>query len=162
MGISFMSQGDRSNACATKIGRGESELSGPIPGDIDLRRARCHTLTTIRGQQAIPSGGRYKAMGEQMSQNDIWKEVLEKETSPLHKHLRLYAMLPSSPRCKLCYAPFGGVGGLIMRMAGRERSRMNPNMCGVCERLAKEHPGGAEVQLSLLFADIRGSTALAE
>lgn len=101
-------------------------------------------------------------MDEQMSQNDIWKEVLEKETSPLHKHLRLYAMLPSSPRCKLCYAPFGGVGGLIMRMAGRERSRMNPNMCGVCERLAKEHPGGAEVQLSLLFADIRGSTSLAE
>ena len=101
-------------------------------------------------------------MGDLFSQNDIWKEVLEKETSPLHKHLRLYSMLPSSPRCKLCYAPFGGVGGLIMRISGRERSRMNPNMCGVCERLAKDHPGGAEIRLSLLFADIRGSTNLAE
>jgi adenylate cyclase len=39
---------------------------------------------------------------------------------------------------------------------------MNPNICGVCERFAEKHPGGAEIPLSLLFADIRGSTALAE
>jgi adenylate cyclase len=35
-------------------------------------------------------------------------------------------------------------------------------MCGICENLAENHPGGAEIPLSLLFADIRGSTALAE
>ena len=29
-------------------------------------------------------------------------------------------------------------------------------------RFAKKHPGGAEIPLSLLFADIRGSTSLAE
>jgi adenylate cyclase len=101
-------------------------------------------------------------MGEPLSQNEIWKYVLENDNSPLHRHLWLYSMLPSSPRCKLCYAPFGGAGGFIMRMVGRERSRMNPNMCGVCERMAKGHPGGAEIHLSLLFADIRNSTSLAE
>jgi adenylate cyclase len=39
---------------------------------------------------------------------------------------------------------------------------MNPNMCNHCERYAEEHPGGAEVPLTMLFADIRGSTTLAE
>ncbi|MGA7730378.1 MAG: adenylate/guanylate cyclase domain-containing protein [Chloroflexia bacterium] len=39
---------------------------------------------------------------------------------------------------------------------------MNPRLCGVCERFAEKHPGGAEVPLTLLFADIRGSTAMAE
>jgi adenylate cyclase len=101
-------------------------------------------------------------MGEPLSQAEIWKDVLENEKSPLHKHFRLYGMLPSSPRCKLCHAPFGGAGGVLMRLIGREPSRMNPRMCGVCERLAKGQPGGAEVRLSLLFADIRGSSALAE
>jgi hypothetical protein len=45
-------------------------------------------------------------MGEPLSQAEIWKDVLENEKSPLHKHFRLYGMLPSSPRCKLCHAPF--------------------------------------------------------
>ena len=39
---------------------------------------------------------------------------------------------------------------------------MNPSICNSCERFAQEHPGGAEIPLSMLFADIRGSTALAE
>jgi adenylate cyclase len=39
---------------------------------------------------------------------------------------------------------------------------MNPNLCDTCERYARESPGGAEIPLSLLFADIRGSTHLAE
>jgi len=49
-----------------------------------------------------------------------------------------------------------------MRFTGKGRSRMNPNICNSCERFAEEHPGGAEIPLSLLFADIRGSTNLAE
>jgi adenylate cyclase len=34
-------------------------------------------------------------------------------------------------------------------------------MCNVCERFAEEHPGGTELEISILFADIRGSTPLA-
>ena len=47
-----------------------------------------------------------------------------------------------------------------MRMTGREQSRYNPRFCAQCETF--EHPGGAEVELTMLFADVRGSTALAE
>ena len=39
---------------------------------------------------------------------------------------------------------------------------MNPHYCNICERFAEAHPGGAELEISLMFADIRGSTPLAE
>jgi adenylate cyclase len=39
---------------------------------------------------------------------------------------------------------------------------MNPQFCNTCFSLADTHPGGAEIELSMLFADIRGSTGLAE
>lgn len=34
--------------------------------------------------------------------------------------------LPSEPRCRLCHAPYGGVGGRIMRRFGFGPSRKNP------------------------------------
>jgi adenylate cyclase len=43
-----------------------------------------------------------------------------------------------------------------------EPSKLNPRYCNDCEVFAKKHPGGAEVELAMLFIDIRGSTALAE
>jgi adenylate cyclase len=39
---------------------------------------------------------------------------------------------------------------------------MNPQICNVCERFARKHQGGTELETSLLFADVRGSTSLAE
>ena len=38
---------------------------------------------------------------------------------------------------------------------------MNPHLCNICERFAEENPGGTELEVALLFADIRGSTPLA-
>lgn len=39
---------------------------------------------------------------------------------------------------------------------------MNPSLCNVCEQFARKYQGGAEIELSLLFADVRGSTELGE
>jgi adenylate cyclase len=47
-----------------------------------------------------------------------------------------------------------------MHMMGKDQSRYNPRFCAKCDTF--EHPGGAEVVLSMLFADVRGSSALAE
>jgi adenylate cyclase len=69
-------------------------------------------------------------------------------------------LLPSSPRCKICNAPFKGIGGSLMHMLGRDQSRYNPRYCESCAQF--ENPGGAEVILTMLFADVRGSTTLAE
>jgi adenylate cyclase len=76
---------------------------------------------------------------------------------------RFFRVLPHDPRCKFCNAPFQGVGGIIVRsLFGKERSVLNPRMCNICEQASREFPGGAEVEMSMLFADVRGSTALSE
>src|SRR5436305_1694679 len=69
------------------------------------------------------------------------------------------ARLPAAPRCKLCNAPFAGPLAPLMRLLGKGRSNKNPRFCGDC--LTNAPVGGAEIELSLLFADVRGSTALA-
>lgn len=76
---------------------------------------------------------------------------------------RIMRMLPHDPRCKFCNAPFKGIGGAIVRMVfGKQQSSLNPRFCNMCEVASRQFPGGAEVEMSILFADIRGSTALSE
>jgi len=81
--------------------------------------------------------------------------------------------IPSSPRCKLCSAPFGRPGAFVLRRYGYTPWEKNPKICGRCfkgiETVAKMCPiakedrevNGAEVELSMLFADVRGSSKLA-
>ncbi|MGD8403581.1 MAG: adenylate/guanylate cyclase domain-containing protein [Anaerolineales bacterium] len=89
-----------------------------------------------------------------------WRKMLM-EGEPIGRHVyHLFGMLPSNPRCKLCAAPFKSWGGVLMRMIGREQSEYNPRFCQPCERF--DNPGGAEIELTMLFADVRNSTALAE
>jgi len=74
-----------------------------------------------------------------------------------------YRLLPHDPRCKICASPFEGFGGVVMRSVfGRGRSVLNPQFCNICEDYAQKNQGGAEVEMSMLFADVRGSTALSE
>ncbi len=67
---------------------------------------------------------------------------------------------PSSPRCKMCYNPFAGIGGRIMRFAGFAPSRKNPLMCSRC--CEKAPIGGVEVEIGVMSADVRGYTSTAE
>ncbi len=62
----------------------------------------------------------------------------------------------------MCAAPFTGIGGLVMPMLGHGRWPKNPKYCAACFRMLRANHGGAEVECSLLFADVRGSTPLAE
>ncbi|MGA2641085.1 MAG: adenylate/guanylate cyclase domain-containing protein [Spirochaetia bacterium] len=85
----------------------------------------------------------------------LWREVLG------GNHHHGLAFLPGRPRCMGCHIPMKGVGGAIVQLTtGRRQSRKNPNMCNLCDdHLPK---GGAEVDVAVLFADVRGSTGLAE
>lgn len=89
-----------------------------------------------------------------------WYKMLTESETVNHRLYHLYGLLPSDPRCKLCAAPFKGIGGFIMRLLGRDQSKYNPRFCIPCETF--EHPGGAEIVLTMLFADVRGSTTMAE
>ncbi|MGE5221085.1 MAG: adenylate/guanylate cyclase domain-containing protein, partial [Omnitrophica WOR_2 bacterium] len=74
-----------------------------------------------------------------------------------------FRILPANPRCKNCYAPFKGIGGAFVRLLlNKRRSPHNALICNVCENFAIKYPGGTEINLTMLFADVRGSTALAE
>ncbi len=76
---------------------------------------------------------------------------------------RINRLLPRDPRCKFCNAPFQGVGSVMMRVFfKKQRSTLNPKFCNLCEIASREFPGGAEVDMSMLFIDIRGSTALSD
>jgi adenylate cyclase len=92
-----------------------------------------------------------------------WHEYLIHGQESEFRYRHLLGMLPSNPRCLLCNAPFRGPGGIIARNVFNKRpSKMNPRMCNVCDEFGAEHQGGAEVELSLMFADVRGSTPIAE
>jgi adenylate cyclase len=71
--------------------------------------------------------------------------------------------LPHGPNCKLCSAPFEGPAGAVLRHVGFARFPGNPAICGSCIKdLNKVGVFGAEIPVSLLFADIRGSTSIGE
>lgn len=92
-------------------------------------------------------------------QEEMWRRALtEAETVPRFMR-RLFGTLPANPRCKMCNAPFRGLGAPIMRLIGRRPSTKNPSYCEPC---AFEEPGGAGVEITMLFADVRGSTVIAE
>lgn len=75
----------------------------------------------------------------------------------------LVKALPADPRCRICYYPFQGVGGMLARtLLGVEPSKLNPQLCNICENASRRFPGGTEIEMSLLFADVRGSTGIAE
>ena len=99
-------------------------------------------------------------MSTEPTLEEEWYKMLT-EGEPISRRLyHLYGLLPSDPRCKLCGSPFKGWGGFIMHLMGRDQSKYNPRFCQPCEKF--DHPGGAEVVITMLFADVRGSTTLAE
>jgi len=74
----------------------------------------------------------------------------------------VFKLLPHGPRCQLCAAPFAGAAAPVMRMIGKRPSVKNPKVCSSCFDFIIAHHGGAEIEVTLLFADIRGSTSIAE
>jgi adenylate cyclase len=93
---------------------------------------------------------------------EFWRDFLTRGSPRERASRRMYMRLPHGPRCRICAAPFAGAGAPIMRLIGKRQAENNPNLCSSCFTFMSEHHGGAEIELSLLFADIRGSTGLAE
>ena len=91
-----------------------------------------------------------------------WRAILEGTAEGFGSGRRVLRHIPSSPRCKMCAAPFTGPGAPVMRLFDRGPWDKNPSICGFCFKQLERSRGGAEIDLSLLFADIRGSTGLAE
>jgi adenylate cyclase len=93
-------------------------------------------------------------------QRNPWDKVLTDGHASLVRARRVFRYLPSAPRCKVCNNPFGGPAGRVLAVAGFSPSRKNPNLCRRCCDVLPV--GGAEVDVAVLFADVRGSTALSQ
>ncbi len=94
----------------------------------------------------------------------MWHDWFMTDAFKVEKQqIRFLRLLPHDPRCKFCNAPFEGIGGTIVRaFYGKKQSTLNPRFCNICEDFAKKYPGGHEVEMAMLFVDVRGSTALSE
>jgi adenylate cyclase len=101
-----------------------------------------------------------KGSGEPLGTED-WAIVWALHHTPGGRVLhRLFAILPSSPRCCQCGAPFAGVGRLLTRPLGYRPSLKNPHYCATCVELSP--PGGMTMDVGVMFADIRGFTSTSE
>lgn len=94
--------------------------------------------------------------------SEYWTELLAGTDGSLDWFQRTMRRLPSPPRCKLCMAPFSGPYAPVLRLLGFRRWALNQQICRFCIRDLEKHSGGAEIPVSLLYVDIRGSTRLAE
>ena len=69
-----------------------------------------------------------------------------------------WGALASPPRCELCNAPRRMrrvAGGPPMRAIAYGPSPLNWRLCKWCIRAIGKQPGGAKVEISVLFADVR-------
>jgi adenylate cyclase len=85
-----------------------------------------------------------------------------KRSRRMRRLRRFWRTIPSPPRCKMCTRPFGAPGGPIMRLIGMGPWPGNPKYCRGCFKDLYRNRSGAEIECTLLFADMRGSTQLGE
>jgi adenylate cyclase len=61
--------------------------------------------------------------------SEEWRRILTGDDPRLPNIRRGWRLLPSSPRCKMCAAPFRGVGRLLTKAMMHGASEGNPLMC---------------------------------
>jgi adenylate cyclase len=102
-------------------------------------------------------------MSARISPEETFAAYMSGDQGLMLRERRFMHLLPSSPRCKTCNAPFGAPGSWFARAIGRGRWEKNPRFCKHCYKFLRSTGiRGAEVDISLLFADVRDSTRLAE
>jgi adenylate cyclase len=94
--------------------------------------------------------------------SEAWRRVLSGDLGRLKYIRAVLGTIPAGPRCKLCASPLKPPGSVVLKPFGFGPSRLNRRLCRACFRSLDKKPGGAELEISLLFADVRGSTGLAE
>ena len=93
----------------------------------------------------------------------LWRAIFSGEHPELVRSRKLLRLLSPTAhdRCRLCYAGFDGFTAPVMRVIGRGQWLRNPHFCEKCESVLAEHRGGAEIEIAVLYADVRGSTQIA-
>ena len=95
--------------------------------------------------------------------NPLWKALFSGEHPELKRGRKMLRLISPTARhrCRLCYAGFDGFSAPMMRAIGRAQWTRYPHYCEKCEGVLARERGGAEIEIAMLFADVRGSTQLA-
>ena len=95
--------------------------------------------------------------------NPFWHAMFSGEHPALRRGRRMFRLLSptATDRCRLCFAAYDGFTAPIMRAMGRAPWRRNPHFCEKCETILQQHRGGTELEIAVLYADVRGSTQIA-
>jgi len=142
-----------------------------IPGGSEINHGnidKCSPINSLKSA-SLPFIRQNENMSKELSTRDkklklrLKKALQNGDVSLFTRGRRLFSLLPSDPRCVSCMAPFEGAGGTLVKVVlQKKRSTTNPLMCNTCEDMMRRLEFGAESEMSMLFADIRGSTPLAE
>jgi hypothetical protein len=91
------------------------------------------------------------AMSDELSRKEkLFKDRWEKgiasgDLSIEGRFRRMFGLLPSDPRCSVCYAPFKGLGSTIVKVLfNKQQSDLSPLICDSCERAFKKYHLGTE------------------
>lgn len=103
----------------------------------------------------IPLGHNYDRLGPKAREKNDRFMLESCDSGMVSRFRQLYRHLPANPRCRICLVPFGGFGRLLRIRP----SRKNPNFCTSCIDTSPE--GVHDMEVGVLFADIRGFTAWA-
>jgi adenylate cyclase len=122
-------------------------------------------------RRCVPAGAVRRLTDEPMAESpptnpdetaEFWHNFLTNGDTMERRVRKLFTHLPHEPRCRLCAAPFAGPAAPVMRLIGKGQAVQNPTTCAQCFTFVSTHHGGAEIEATMLFADIRGSTTIAE
>jgi adenylate cyclase len=100
---------------------------------------------------------------EDRNLNAFWQQMLSGEHPALRRGRKMMRMISptAGDRCRLCCVGFDGFTAPALRLLGRGPWRRNPHFCEQCEAVLAKERGGAEIEIAMLYADVRGSTGLA-
>jgi len=103
-------------------------------------------------------------MPKNLTPEEWWRGVLTgvEPALPARQMRNIFRLIPNGPRCKFCNGPYHGIGGAIFKLIGNGPSKLTPQLCEQCYGYTDKYVGGTEIELTMLFADVRGSTPLAE
>ena len=95
--------------------------------------------------------------------NPLWRAIFSGEHPELRRGRKMFRLMSPTAhdRCRLCYAGFDGFSAPVMRAIGRGQWLRNPHFCEKCESVLAQERCGAEIEIAMLYADVRGSTQLA-
>src|SRR3954453_23471545 len=90
----------------------------------------------------------------------FWQQMLTGEHPSLRRGRKMMRLITptAGERCRLCCVGFDGFTAPALRRIGVGAGRRKPHFCEQWEKVLAKERGGAEIEIAMLYPDVRGST----